>query len=171
MKPWMLMSVISLPACENARKAENTAFLDKRIGLDAAADGKPVRGLETFAEQLSTMAAIPMDLHLKSMIETIKLGPKMNDVFETMTDLYLSGNIGLAVPLMKKASPDGDDDAGYAQFEELVVRQRNHHMADRAAPILAEGGVFIAVGALHLPDREGLVELIRQKGYTVTPAN
>jgi uncharacterized protein YbaP (TraB family) len=171
MKPWMLMSVISLPACENARKAENTAFLDKRIGLDAAADGKPVKGLETFAEQLSTMAAIPMDLHLKSLIETIKLGPKMNDVFETMTDLYLSGNIGLAVPLMKKASPDGDDDAGYAQFEELVVRQRNHHMADRAAPILAEGGVFIAVGALHLQGAEGLVELIRQKGYIVTPAN
>ncbi|RWX75213.1 polysaccharide biosynthesis protein GumN [Neorhizobium lilium] len=171
MKPWMLASAISLPACETARKAENASFLDKQIALDAAAKGKPVKGLETFAEQLSTLAAIPMDLHLKSLIETIKLGSRMDDVFETMTELYLSGNIGLTIPVLKRATPEGGDEAGYAQFEELVVRQRNHHMADRAAPILAEGGVFIAVGALHLPDREGLVELIRRQGYTVTAVN
>jgi len=171
MKPWMLMSLMSLPACETARKAANAAFLDKRIALDAAAAGKPVKGLETFAEQLSTLAAIPMDLHLKSMMETVKLGSTMDDVFETMTELYLSGEIGLTIPLLKRAAPDGADEAGYAQFEELVVRQRNHHMADRAAPILAEGGAFIAVGALHLPDTEGLVELVRQQGFTVTPVN
>lgn len=170
MKPWMLMSAISLPSCETARKADNAAFLDKQIALDAAAAGKPVKGLETFAEQLSTLAAIPMDLHLKSLIETIKLGSKMDDVFETMTQLYLSGNVGLTIPLLKRAAPDGADEAGYAEFEELVVRQRNRHMAERAAPILAQGGAFIAVGALHLPDRDGLVALIRQQGFTVTAA-
>jgi uncharacterized protein YbaP (TraB family) len=172
MKPWMLASVISLPACERARKADKTAFLDQQIALDAAADGKPVKGLETFVEQLSTVAAIPMDLHLKSLIETVKLGSKLDDVFETMIELYVSGDIGLTIPLLKRATPDQSDEAvGYGEFEELVVRQRNHHMAERAAPLLANGGVFIAVGALHLPDKEGLVELIRQQGYTVTPAN
>ena len=171
MKPWMLMSAISLPSCERARAADKTAFLDKQIALNAASEGIPVKGLETFAEQLSTMAAIPIELHMKSLMETIKLGRKMDDVFETMTQLYLSGNIGLTIPLLKRAAPDGADEAGYAQFEELVVRQRNHHMAERAAPILAEGGAFVAVGALHLPDKEGLVELIRQHGYTVTPVN
>jgi uncharacterized protein YbaP (TraB family) len=168
MKPWMLMSFVSMSSCELARKADKTAFLDQRIALDSAAEGKAVKGLETFAEQLSILAAIPMDLHMKSLIETIKLGPKMNDVFETMTELYLSGDIGLTIPLLKTVAPDGTDDAGYGEFEELVVRQRNHRMAERAGPILAEGNAFIAVGALHLPDREGLVELIRQQGYTVT---
>lgn len=170
MKPWMLMSAISLPSCERARAADKTAFLDKQIALNAASEGIPVKGLETFAEQLSTMAAIPIEFHMKSLIETIKLGKKMDDVFETMTELYLSGNVGLTIPLLKRAAPDGADEAGYADFEELVVRQRNHHMAERVAPILAEGGAFVAVGALHLPDKEGLVELIRQQGYTVTPA-
>ena len=32
-------------------------------------------------------------------------------------------------------------------------------------------GAFIAVGALHLPGTEGLVELFRKAGYTVTAAN
>jgi uncharacterized protein YbaP (TraB family) len=35
-------------------------------------------------------------------------------------------------------------------------------------PLLAEGSQFIAVGSLHLAGREGLVELLRQAGYTVT---
>jgi uncharacterized protein YbaP (TraB family) len=44
-------------------------------------------------------------------------------------------------------------------------------MATNAAPILAGGNVFIAVGALHLPGPEGLVELLRKAGYTVTAVN
>lgn len=169
MKPWMLMSFVSLPACEMARKGEKTAFLDKKIALDAAAEGKTVKGLETFAEQLSAMASIPTDMHMKSLIETIKLGPKMDDIFETMTELYLSGDIGLTVPFLKQVAPDEKgDDAGYAEFEELIVTRRNHNMAERAAPILAAGNAFIAVGALHLPGKEGLVELLKAQGYTLT---
>jgi uncharacterized protein YbaP (TraB family) len=41
-------------------------------------------------------------------------------------------------------------------------------MAERAAPILAGGNVFMAVGALHLPGKDGLVELLRRQGFTVT---
>ena len=41
-------------------------------------------------------------------------------------------------------------------------------MAERAAPILAGGNVFIAVGALHLPGNEGLIELLRKQGFTLT---
>lgn len=170
MKPWMLMSLVSLPACEMARKGQ-TAFLDKGIAQDAAAKGKTVKGLETLAEQLSAMASIPMDVHLKSLVETIRIGAKMDDVFETMTELYLSGNIGLTVPFLKQVAPDGTDDAGYAEFEQLIVTKRNHLMAERAAPILAEGAAFIAVGALHLPGEEGLVELLRRQGFTVTAVN
>ncbi|KKX27786.1 TraB/GumN family protein [Rhizobium sp. LC145] len=171
MKPWMLMAFVSLPPCELARKAQNAAFLDKKIATDAIAAGKQVKGLETLAEQLSTMAAIPMDLHLKSLVETIKLGSRMEDVFETMTELYLSEDIGLTMPLLKAVAPDGtDDQSGYGEFEELVVVKRNQLMAERAAPILAEGGAFIAVGALHLPGEQGLIELLREQGFTVTRA-
>jgi uncharacterized protein YbaP (TraB family) len=41
-------------------------------------------------------------------------------------------------------------------------------MAEHAAPILANGNVFMAVGALHLPGDQGLVELLRKQGFTVT---
>jgi uncharacterized protein YbaP (TraB family) len=41
-------------------------------------------------------------------------------------------------------------------------------MAERAAPPLASGGAFIAVGALHLAGKTGLIERFRADGYTVT---
>ena len=168
MQPWMLSSFIALPACELARKAEGASFLDKKIAEDAARAGKPVKGLETMEEQLSAMASIPTDFHIKSLMEMIALGDKMDDVMFTMTELYLSGEIGMTMPMLKAIAPDGSEGEGYAEFEERIVTQRNHTMAERAAPILAEGGAFMAVGALHLVGDDGLVSLLRQQGFTVT---
>lgn len=168
MQPWMLSSFIALPACELARKAEGASFLDKKIAEDAIRAGKPVKGLETMEEQLSAMASIPTDFHIKSLMEMIALGDKMDDVMFTMTELYLSGDIGMTMPMLKAVAPDGADGEGYAEFEERIVTQRNRTMADRASPILAEGGAFIAVGALHLGGPDGLVTLFRQQGFTVT---
>lgn len=172
MRPWMIASAVALPACEISRKAKGVQFLDQKIAADAAAEGKQVKGLETLAEQLQAMAELPVEFHLKSLIETLELGAKMNDVVETMTDLYLSGDIGMTIPMLKTVSPDGaDEDSDYAAFEQRIILDRNKVMAERAAPILADGNVFMAVGALHLPGEGGVIELLRKQGFTVTAVN
>lgn len=170
MKPWMLASFVALPACELARKTQNAAFLDKKIAVDAVAAGKPVKGLETLDEQLSAMAELPLEFHLKSLVETVKLGDQMEDVVETMTELYLQGETGLTIPALKAVTPSGagDDESAYVAFESTIISQRNHKMAERANPLLIDGGVFMAVGALHLPGEDGLVELLRKQGFEVT---
>ncbi|MBB3594439.1 hypothetical protein FHX08_004843 [Rhizobium sp. BK529] len=172
MRPWMIASAVALPACEIARKAKGGQFLDQKIAADAAAEGKQVKGLETLAEQLQAMAELPVEFHLKSLIETLELGARMNDVVETMTDIYLSGDIGMTMPMLKTVTPEGsDEDSDYAAFEQRVILDRNKVMAERATPILAHGNVFMAVGALHLPGKEGVIELLRQQGFTVTAVN
>ena len=172
MKPWMLMSMVAIPACELARKGGGNLVLDKKIAKEAAAQGKQVKGLETLEEQANAINAIPLELHIKSLVEALKLGPKMDDVFFTMTEVYLSGNIGIIQPMLKVVAPDGtEDQAGYAEFDELVITKRNQLMAERAAPIFAEGSAFVAVGAAHLPGDQGLIELLRRQGFTVTAVN
>jgi len=171
MRPWMIASAVALPACEIARKAKGVQFLDQKIAADAVKEGKQVKGLETLAEQLQAMAELPMEFHLKSLIETLELGPKMNDVVETMTDLYLSGDVGMTIPMLKTVSPEEGGDGDYAAFEQRIILDRNKVMADRAAPILANGNVFMAVGALHLPGDQGVIQLLRKQGFTVTAVN
>jgi uncharacterized protein YbaP (TraB family) len=169
MKPWMLSATVSLPACELARKAGGAPVLDVKLAEDAKAAGKDLEGLETAADQLRAMASLPLAFHMKGLVDTLKLGDRANDINETMIALYQRGDIGMIWPLFRAVLPDGTDDpAGYAAFEETMITSRNRVMAERAQPILARGNAFMAVGALHLPGAEGLVEDFRKAGYTVT---
>ena len=40
-------------------------------------------------------------------------------------------------------------------------------MADRLLPQLAKGGVFVAVGALHLPGADGLLARFKTAGFSL----
>ncbi|NTF88765.1 polysaccharide biosynthesis protein GumN [Agrobacterium rhizogenes] len=169
MQPWLISSSFQMTGCEIRRKASGIKFLDQKLAADATASGKQVKGLETLAEQAKAMSDLPIELHLKSLLQTLELGDRINDINETMTDLYLAGNVGAIMPMLKNIDPDqnlSDDDAG--TFEQRIVLDRNKVMGERAAPILAKGNVFMAVGALHLAGDEGLVALLRKQGFTVT---
>jgi uncharacterized protein YbaP (TraB family) len=169
MKPWLLSAMVALPACEVARQAGGAPVLDVKLAEDAQASGKTVEGLETVADQLRAMASLPLAFHIKGLVDTLKLGDKINDVNETMIVLYERGDTGMYWPLFRAILPgEGDDAAGYAAFDQTMITSRNKVMVDHAGPILARGNAFMAVGAMHLPGEEGLVEDFRKAGYTVT---
>ncbi len=173
MRPWMISSMIALPACEMQRKKGGAPFLDIKLAQDAKAAGKKIDGLETIGEQINAMNSVPMDLQMRSLVEMVAMGDKMDDIMETMIALYVEGRPGLIMPFMKSLSDKGMasmSDEAYGKFEEIMVNARNKVMAARAEKILGEGNAFIAVGALHLPGDKGLVELFRQAGYVVTAA-
>lgn len=170
MKPWIVSALVSLPACELARKSAGAPVLDIKLAQEAKAAGKRVEGLETMVDQLEAMASLPMKLHLQGMVETLRLGSEIDDLTETMVLIYRSGETGLFWPFFKFAFPtEADEEASYAAFQEAMVDARNRHMAEAARPILDRGGAFVAVGALHLAGPNGLVALLRQEGYEVTP--
>ncbi|EKF18960.1 TraB/GumN family protein [Nitratireductor pacificus] len=171
MKPWMLIALVALPACEVARKDAGLSVLDVKLAQEAQANGKELLGLESAVEQLSAMASLPMEMHARGLVETLALGDRLDDVMETMVALYLEGETGMFWPLIRAAFPDQDaGEADYAAFDQAMVRARNGVMAERAMPILERGNAFIAVGALHLPGAEGLVERLRRAGYSVESA-
>lgn len=172
MKPWMLAAVIAIPACEQQRKQAGVQILDIKLANDAKAAGKEVTGLETMVDQINAMASLPIEFHIKGLVETLKLGNKLEDLFETMIVMYERGDTGMVWPLFRQMQPPGteQDTDGYAAFEEALIDTRNVTMADHAEPIIDKGNAFIAVGALHLPGEKGLVEMLRKRGYTVTRA-
>lgn len=173
-QPWIVAGMLSIPLCETQRKQQGLPTLDETIGGRAVAGGTELVGLETVEEQLSVFAKMPLELQAKYLIAVARIGPSINDYFETLIRLYERRQITAYMPFAKRAetTTSAEDDAAMMAFvEEDIVRTRNHRMAERAAGLFAKGGAFVAVGALHLPGKEGLVELLRQQGYKVTPIN
>lgn len=114
------------------------------------------------------MNRLPLDFHIRNLISAAQYGDNIEDAMETTIALYLQGEIGMIMPALRKIVPDSLSEEDYDLFQKVLLTDRNHIMAQRAAPILASGGVFVAVGALHLPGKEGLIELLRTQGYTIT---
>ena len=53
--------------------------------------------------------------------------------------------------------------------EDALIYNRNANWAEALPGIIEQKPTFVAVGALHLPGPRGLLQLLRDKGYTVTP--
>ncbi len=169
MQPWLVTASIAIPVCDLKAKASGIPVLDAQIGAAAMEQGKTLVGLESVEEQLSAVSSIPFEFHLNALNETLKLSHLSDDLMETTKALYLEGKIGWMLPLVRSFAPQTYTGKGYAEFQKLLLTSRNHRMAERAAEHLEKGNVFMAVGALHLPGEEGLVELLRKSGFTLEP--
>lgn len=169
MQPWLIATTISLPVCEIQRKQSGDKVLDEALADFAKASGKPVKGLETIAEQLNALASLPESYHVSALEETLASGDLAVDMIETLKQSYLVGKMGFVFPLMKEVMPKSGSGEGALKLQEELIDKRNVTMAERSEEILKSGSTFIAVGALHLPGETGLVKLLRDNGYTVTP--
>jgi uncharacterized protein YbaP (TraB family) len=166
---WFLAVLTALPQCEAARQALDLPEVDQLIAQSAKASGVKVVGIETVAEQLDALS------EMRPQVATILLAlaardPGMtDDVYATMLRLYRDGHPADILPIAD-AVGDMSDDERQAQdeFTRLLLVGRNATMAERIGLLLKEGGAFIAVGALHLPGKDGLIERIRAEGYMVT---
>ena len=174
LKPWLIAGMLAAPPCELKRKAAGLDFLDNELANKADDAGKDVEGLETMVGQMEALSAMPMESHIEGLIDAADLDEYAADMTETLTARYLAGDIGLIMPALEAISEDlqGPLDSQQREaaevFEERVVLARNHHMADASGQYLENGNAFIAIGALHLPGEEGVVELLRKAGWTLT---
>ena len=170
LQPWLVAAAIAIAPCDSEAKADGAPVLDQLIVEKAAADGKQLVGLETIEEQFSAIAGLPQEFHLNAIRDLLALGAIGDDLMETTKQLYLAGNTGMMLPLARAFSPRAYAGPGADEFTERLVADRNRHMASRALPYLAKGGVFMAIGALHLPGSDGVVELLRRAGFSVERA-
>ncbi len=48
-----------------------------------------------------------------------------------------------------------------------ILTKRNLNMANQIEKLILEKSAFIAIGAAHLPDKQGVIELLRKKKFKV----
>jgi hypothetical protein len=92
-----------------------------------------------------------------------------DDLYATMLRLYRESRPAEILPISDAAGGlSAAERSAEDEFMRVLLVGRNAVMAERAAPLLASGGAFIAVGALHLSGKDGLIERFRADGYAMT---
>ena len=96
--------------------------------------------------------------------------PGLNDdLYATMLKLYRESRPAEILAIADAVGGLNETErAAQDEFMRELLPSRNAIMAERSAPLLASGGAFIAVGALHLAGKTGLIERFRAMGYRVT---
>ena len=170
LRPWYATTLLAVSMCEAERQGAGLKPLDMALRDRALATDTRVVGLETLHGQLAAFAALPEETGLAWLRSSLALYSQIDDLTETLVQLYRTRAIGAAWALEQAlAGDDALPPAHLAAVKQALVVRRNRAMRDKALPLLADGGVMIAVGALHLGGRDGLVQLLREKGFAVTP--
>jgi uncharacterized protein YbaP (TraB family) len=159
-KPWAIITLLSLPQSKTGQ------FLDLRLYQDALAQGKPVRGLETMDEQLSIFEDLSERDQIALLRETLAVQREMPDVFERLIAAYLSRDLNELLRLSERYLQGGDS-ALAERFRAAALDRRNRRMAQRLIPLVRRGGYFVALGALHLPGKGGVLKRVMDSGFQV----
>lgn len=124
---------------------------------------RPVAGLESFDDQINALYN-QFSYERQAEILTQFVLTKDQATHETLMFLsyYRHQNLGL----MEQALNNQHYTAAELQ---VLTTNRNKKWLEAFPTILKDGSAFIAVGALHLAGANGLVTLLRNVGYTVTP--
>jgi uncharacterized protein YbaP (TraB family) len=161
-KPWAAALLVAYP------QRGQSVYLDRRLYLDARAAGKRTLGLESLGEQAAVFNELPPAEQIEWLSDAVEQHAGQENVVEEIITAYLDGNLH-ALRRQYREQMLKDDEGGSRQLHRKLVEERNHVMARRLTPLLQEGGVFVAVGALHLPGQDGLLSLLRRQGASVRP--
>lgn len=161
MKPWAVAVTLMTPPSQTGE------VLDLMLYQEALAQSKPVTGLETPMEQMSlfdSFSALDQVALLKDTLDQLDEIPQM---LADLKAAYLDRDL-IRLVKISDASMSSNDPQLVEDFNRKLITERNHRMLERMQPQLKKGKEFIAVGALHLPGEEGLLQLLSEQGYSVS---
>ncbi len=171
LKPWLLVSMIAVPRCEQVEIAAGHPVLDDWIASRARELGIPVRGLESFEETFAAFDELSEPEMTSLLIDGFASAALEEDLRRTLEVLYGAGEIAAItefnVWFSEQSGNVVDARGGAAALERALIAGRNRIWLDRLIGEIAQGGVFAAFGALHLPGEEGIVTQLRLAGFSI----
>jgi uncharacterized protein YbaP (TraB family) len=160
-QPWLV--ALMLDQLQMARLGfVSAAGVDEQLAQRAAGDHKRIIGLETMDEQLGLFAHLSAEQQRRYLSYTLD---EQGHAAEELAAMVAAWHTGDAVALEKLM------DEGFKNFPDLqrvLTSERNRKWMATLLPLLKEKQDYlIVVGAMHLVGKQGLVALLRERGYRV----
>lgn len=154
---------------------QEDTYLDLFIFQAGKKQGKDITGLENLGTtmRLNEQAAKPENDKEKRKADKEKAARKRFELEkildgksygEVMEDAYRQGDLDLLDSMSRLT---GQNDKNH----ELIIVYRNLKMAEAMDSIMQDQSLFAGIGAAHLPNSYGVINLLREMGYAVTPVS
>lgn len=158
MKPAILPFIFSARSshCEVSISYEDTLM------KAAHSAGKDVKGLENPQEQIALFNILPADSVIKDIMDIVN-GVKQEDTnYHKLITAYTSQDISALYDMIRATNDLGNN-------ADAFIDERNIKWAPRMIDMMDQKSVFFAVGAGHLWGDNGVINLLKKEGYTVSP--
>jgi len=161
-KPWFL--AMTLEAMEWQK-----AGFDPQLGLDkhffdrAQSEGKAVQGLETTEFQISLFDSMSAEQQERFLAETLKDLDKETATVGQLASAWKAGDVaGVERFVLQDLQSDPQ------VYQRLLVGRNRAWLPKLEALFSRPRPAMVVVGAAHLVGPDGLVAMLKAKGYTLT---
>ncbi|MGO3182180.1 MAG: TraB/GumN family protein [Aequorivita sp.] len=138
----------------------NFKFLDMELALRATKSKMPIFSFENVSEQTEILRkAYPTEFAL----EQIMLFDSYKEDFNKSIVAYKNEDLSTAVSFLTKEIYMDENATNIMQVN------RNKNWVEKMPGMMKERSNLFAVGAAHLTSDYGLIHLLKEKGYTLTP--
>lgn len=178
MKPFLISQSIENFYQDRGYSLSSEYGVDQQLMKLAGELDKPIWNVESGQEQLEMFSGFSDALQELMLADTVYMGQtEYNRQCQELFELWCGGDeAALIQALERDESAMTEEEKTYYQenkalfeeYDKAVLTERNDGMLDVAVSYL-EGGkqVFYAVGLAHLLSGNGLVQALRDAGYTV----
>jgi uncharacterized protein YbaP (TraB family) len=160
--PWFVgMMVLQL---EIARRGFDPAHgIEQQVTDRAVADRKPIRGLETPADQFAVLAGLSLPEQKRFLLMALEETEQTDARLDQLLNAWRGGD---TVTLARVLSEEFDE---FPELYRPLTEERNRAWVEQLAGLLDDRDDYlVVVGALHLVGRNSVVDLLRQRGHHVT---
>ena len=126
--------------------------------------GKRIDGLEGIEDQTSALFGAPLNEQAEDLVDFCRKDGKYSESSKQLHDAYRAQDL-VAIEKIVFDPEMGIDDANM----DRLSYERNRKWMDKITQTIPVQRVLVAVGAAHLVGEQGLIELLRSRGYTVEP--
>jgi len=158
-KPYFISSLIG----EQMMTCPQKNGMEQQIMNENKQYDKEIKGLETMQYQASIFDSIPYKKQAKDLVTYIDSIDNYKIVMQEMVEVYRQQDLERMDSLTHKSDPGMED------YMDILLHDRNRAWVQQLPTIMNNRSILFAVGAGHLPGDQGVIKLLRKKGYKVTP--
>ena len=163
--PLQLFLYTKFDSYKKAKETNGLPTFDDYFRKEALAQGKEVGGLESLTSQLKAIFQAPTLERQKAMLMWMVDHQTPTEQKGCSEKTYYSQDL----EAIWNQSMNSDDDPRSFSSEELfkMVAVRNLAWMKKIPSVMSRKSTLFVVGCLHLPGSDGVLNLLRQAGYTV----